>query len=188
MRATHEMRCARFDCGVLVSTQRCSHVLSCLLLRTAPLGIFYHNMAQTYLQQVDNDQALDSYRLCVKAKPHDDRCKQWAQNLEHASPKQKKPSSKGVTDKFASVPAVTDRDFDKFRRENPKVFVMFYAPWCSHCNEMKDEYAKVHSAVRRHVAVASMDCTRETDTCANKVFYRSLTHVASTCTNGVDTT
>jgi hypothetical protein len=58
-------------------------------LYSTDVGIFYHNMAQTYLQMGESDQALESYRKCLKAKPHDDRCNNWVQNLErNASPKQ----------------------------------------------------------------------------------------------------
>lgn len=56
---------------------------------------------------------------------------------------------------------LSDRFIDV--RHEGQWFVMFYAPWCSHCKRTEPVWAHVaQSLVNTNVRVAKIDCTRFT--------------------------
>jgi hypothetical protein len=69
------------------------------------------------------------YKDCLKAKPSDSRCQQWANDLGSAPKKRPASASNGALSPFDKVLKVTDDTFLTFRKENPKSFLMFFAPW-----------------------------------------------------------
>ncbi|XP_067937992.1 protein disulfide-isomerase A5-like [Watersipora subatra] len=63
-----------------------------------------------------------------------------------------------------NVHMLTDGDFDDFMAENPSVLVMFYAPWCGHCKNMKPDFAAAATQLKEDGAVgvlAAVDATKE---------------------------
>ncbi|OCT60909.1 hypothetical protein XELAEV_18046933mg [Xenopus laevis] len=57
---------------------------------------------------------------------------------------------------------LTDADFDQFVTEHPSVLVMFYAPWCGHCKNMKPDYEKAAEKLHAESGVgvlAAVDAT-----------------------------
>lgn len=60
---------------------------------------------------------------------------------------------------------------ENFHEEVPKKnhFVMFFAPWCGHCKRLSptwDDLAKIYNVENSELSVAKVDCTSETELCA----------------------
>jgi protein disulfide-isomerase/protein disulfide isomerase family A protein 5 len=75
----------------------------------------------------------------------------------------------------------TDEHFDGFRKDNPKILTMFYAPWCGHCKDFKPHFAEA-SRKTKGAAFVAIDCTEELEVCKtfNVSSYPTLFWYAST--------
>lgn len=63
-----------------------------------------------------------------------------------------------------SVAVLTDANFDTFLKENPFTFVWFYAPWCIHCKQMKQDFLNLDSQVKTEglpIRLAQVDATNK---------------------------
>merc|ERR1719163_1233394 len=63
------------------------------------------------------------------------------------------------------VVVLTDANFDDFVKENDKVLVEFYAPWCGHCKKLEPEYKKAAAKPKADgstTILAKVDATAET--------------------------
>eukprot|EP01112_Ceratiomyxa_fruticulosa_P018903 TRINITY_DN6112_c0_g1_i1.p1 TRINITY_DN6112_c0_g1~~TRINITY_DN6112_c0_g1_i1.p1 ORF type:complete len:423 (-),score=95.28 TRINITY_DN6112_c0_g1_i1:34-1302(-) len=60
----------------------------------------------------------------------------------------------------SDVMHLNDDNFENFIQENPSTFVMFYAPWCSHCKAMKPAYQEAATEVKKgkYGVLAAIDC------------------------------
>jgi protein disulfide isomerase len=65
------------------------------------------------------------------------------------------------------VENLTDANFDDFVKNNKKVLVKFYAPWCGHCKKMAPEWEEAATKLKGKVPLADVDAT-EQKTCASK--------------------
>jgi protein disulfide-isomerase-like protein len=67
------------------------------------------------------------------------------------------------------VNQLTDATFPAFVKANPKVLVMFYAPWCGHCKSAKphfiDAAAELKAQASEFGVFAAVDCTVEKKVC-----------------------
>jgi protein disulfide-isomerase-like protein len=65
------------------------------------------------------------------------------------------------------VVMLTDTSFPGFIAQNPKVLVMFYAPWCGHCKRAKPFYIEAAAELKgtTHGVLAAVDCTVEKRIC-----------------------
>ena len=137
----------------------------------------FRNLGHSYLRVGDAGKALEQFERCVSARPNNAHCRQMVHELR-AQVARSKPqaqlesgASRGSgqvagASGFASIPALTDASFETHRRSHPKLLVMFFAPWCSHCTEMKAGYAAASDDVSGSgVAAASVDCTANAATC-----------------------
>ncbi len=56
-----------------------------------------------------------------------------------------------------------ESDFDEFLQAKKSVLVMFYAPWCGHCNNMKPAYAQAAAQITSFLPgsyLAAVDATK----------------------------
>lgn len=62
--------------------------------------------------------------------------------------------------------SLNDQNFNDQLKQHNILLVMFYAPWCGHCKQMKPEYitaAKELSAAGYEKCLAMVDCTVNPD-------------------------
>lgn len=60
---------------------------------------------------------------------------------------------------------LTDSNFEEVIKREPSLLIMFYAPWCGHCKNMKPEFAKAAQLLAEEnisAKVAALDCTVHT--------------------------
>ncbi|XP_071054309.1 protein disulfide-isomerase A3-like [Onthophagus taurus] len=58
----------------------------------------------------------------------------------------------------------TDETFHEKISESPTTLVMFYAPWCGHCKQLKPQYEKAAQELSTHdpaIVLAKVDCTSD---------------------------
>ncbi|KAE9556544.1 hypothetical protein FO519_000238 [Halicephalobus sp. NKZ332] len=78
-----------------------------------------------------------------------------------AAPEKKKVSEDSF---FANsdVVLLNDETFDDFVSKNPSIGVMFFAPWCGHCKNVKPEYEKAAEKMKKdgiNGVLAAVDAT-----------------------------
>ncbi|KAK6471429.1 protein disulfide-isomerase A3-like [Huso huso] len=59
-----------------------------------------------------------------------------------------------------------DSDFDSTASQQETMLVEFFAPWCGHCQKLAPEYEAAATRLRGVVALAKVDCTANSETCA----------------------
>ena len=67
-----------------------------------------------------------------------------------------------------NVFVLTDANYEDALKENPFIFIKFYAPWCGHCKRLAPDWEKAATTLKERgssVAIAKMDCTVETVAC-----------------------
>lgn len=62
---------------------------------------------------------------------------------------------------------MSDKNADDVMQNEDRLLVMFYAPWCGHCKQMKPDFAEVANLLVKNGVpgkVAAVDCTEHTKT------------------------
>jgi thioredoxin-like negative regulator of GroEL len=77
-----------------------------------------------------------------------------------------KPEGWGDADS-KDVIHLDDEHWMSWRQENPRFFVMMYAPWCGHCTRLKPDFAAASTELlAQKVPLVGVDCTVETEICS----------------------
>ena len=89
-------------------------------------------------------------------------------NKKHDDTAEKMLESNTATEEvtFDTLPSLPSKTYSDFRRTNPNAFVMFYAPWCSHCTNVKPVFAEA-SVIVPETTFATVDCTVEVALCSD---------------------
>ncbi|XP_055641781.1 protein disulfide-isomerase A5 isoform X2 [Toxorhynchites rutilus septentrionalis] len=83
------------------------------------------------------------------------------------------PAEEKVLEAYGDFPGadkiiiLTDASVDDVLKNEDRVLVMFYAPWCGHCKRMKPDFAEVANLLEKNAVsgkVAAVDCTQHTKT------------------------
>lgn len=64
-----------------------------------------------------------------------------------------------------NIAFLDDSNFDDFIKQNKKVLLFMYAPWCIHCKNMKPDYAAAATALKEisnESHLAAVDATKST--------------------------
>ncbi|KAK6181655.1 hypothetical protein SNE40_009469 [Patella caerulea] len=73
------------------------------------------------------------------------------------------PVEKEWSDEKSEIAHLTDTTFSQFLLENEQVLVMFYAPWCGHCKNMKPAYKSAADILKKDLPtsrLAAVDATK----------------------------
>ncbi|XP_060077241.1 protein disulfide-isomerase A5-like [Ylistrum balloti] len=84
--------------------------------------------------------------------------------LKNPGPPSEKPKEAEWADEPSEVVHLTDSNFQEYIKTHPSVLVMFYAPWCGHCKQMKPDYAKAAETLKEENIegiLAAVDATKE---------------------------
>ncbi|XP_078376471.1 putative protein disulfide-isomerase A4 isoform X1 [Oculina patagonica] len=80
-----------------------------------------------------------------------------------------KPDEKEPTkeDEPEGLKILTTANFETFLSQTEHVIVMFYAPWCGHCQNAKPKFLKASEAFAEepNKAFTAVDCTQDSDLC-----------------------
>ncbi|KAK0050068.1 protein disulfide-isomerase A5, partial [Biomphalaria pfeifferi] len=85
----------------------------------------------------------------------------WLQNPQESKEKETEVE---WADENSNVFHLTDLTFNEFIKQNPSVLVMFYAPWCGHCKQMKPGYTEAAQFLKDEEipgVLAAVDATKE---------------------------
>merc|ERR1711970_1034413 len=76
----------------------------------------------------------------------------------------KKSKKNTIKNKLSKPYELTDDTFKSYMKENSEdnFFVLFYAPWCGHCNALKPHYNKLAKYVsdKKGVIISQIDADK----------------------------
>jgi protein disulfide-isomerase-like protein len=61
---------------------------------------------------------------------------------------------------------MTEGYWETYRKTNPAMLVLFYAPWCGHCKAIKPDWAKLSVEAKGQMSVLAVDCTEHATLCS----------------------
>jgi len=70
-----------------------------------------------------------------------------------------------IWEENAQVVHMTEGHWETYRKTNPAIFVLFYAPWCGHCKAIKPDWAKLSNDVKGAMPILAVDCTEHATLC-----------------------
>lgn len=84
-----------------------------------------------------------------------------APEAQEVSNQAKVPVPFGVYPGSNDVLILTESTFEEALKSNKKILIMFYAPWCGHCTNMKPAFAEAAQALKKSGGgiLAAVDCT-----------------------------
>lgn len=60
---------------------------------------------------------------------------------------------------------MTEDHWETYRKTNPSIFVLFYAPWCGHCKAIKPDWAQLSIEAKDKMPILAVDCTEHSLLC-----------------------
>eukprot|EP00795_Rhopilema_esculentum_P014183 gene14183-5188_t len=76
------------------------------------------------------------------------------------------PPATDWSEESKHVVFLTSNTFDEFAKDKSDMLVMFYAPWCGHCNKMKPAYFEAAKVLKEDMpdsVLAAVDCQANPD-------------------------
>lgn len=69
----------------------------------------------------------------------------------------KRENPEEISTDFQNLVELTDRNFDNQVKDQDRWFVMFYLPWCRHCEEIMPRFDELANALQGQVKLGKVD-------------------------------
>ncbi|XP_015771898.1 PREDICTED: LOW QUALITY PROTEIN: protein disulfide-isomerase A5-like [Acropora digitifera] len=111
----------------------------------------------------DGDRSVEDIVNFMKSLAYEDK----GASVEEKGGEEKKQEAVEEPREIDGLKILTEANFETFLSQTEHVLVMFYAPWCSHCQSAKPTFLKASEAFAKEPSKAftAVDCSQDADLC-----------------------
>lgn len=111
----------------------------------------------------DGDRSVEDIVNFMKSLAYEDK----GASVEEKGGEEKKQETEEELREIDGLKILTEANFETFLSQTEHVLVMFYAPWCSHCQSAKPTFLKASEAFAKEPSKAftAVDCSQDADLC-----------------------